>query len=540
MKRKKNRPPHIEEALELLDATLNPEELYKAARPVARYLQQHSDPELKAIYELSLYPYYLGAKQKDRVQAVFDELKKTGLCEKNALVKGLYNYNASKWAYINAQPKEALEHIQVALDTFKETENKRWQSTALLQLYNCCTTFNISGNYDSIEVLWEAINICNELGLTDEVMLHNYSYACAGIASFYIMEDKHAAALEFLQEPYNKIAAVNQSYTLHIRYLMGMALYYDKNYELALPIFTELYDNGDLKAVKIKRIQLGHYIIGCAMALKILPQYMRYYNESIEEGKKDAMPHNVVESLCLEAQKLAMDGLKKEALATLDKTYAFLVEHKIAEVFYRLYYDSLWRVHETLGDFKAAWAAYRKCEQYIWSSKTSHTDKKIELLQNKVKIARQEKENELLKLELQHQARELELTATFLQRKNDLVDEILTFTNWVSKKHKNQSGLFEIKRKLISIKSEDTERDKLKELLDKNNQAYIKKITEQYPSITNAEAKICALIKIGLGNKEIASLLVTSPRTIDTHRSNIRRKLGLSKTDNLERALREM
>ncbi len=540
MKRKKSRPQHIEETLELMDTILNPEALFEAAQPIARYLQKHTDPELKAQYELGLYAYYLAVKQRDRVQAIFNDVAKSGVCEVNEMVKGLYNYNASKFAYINARPKEALDYIQTALDTFRESGNRRWQATTLLQLYNCCTTFNITGNYDSIEVLWEAISICDEIGLTDEVMLSNYSYACAGIASFYIMEDKHAAALEFLQEPARKIAAVNKNYVLHIRYLMGMAMYYQKNYESALPIFTELYDSGNLKVVKIKRIQLGHYITGCAMALNKLPDYMRYYEESIEEGKKDGMPHNVVESLCLEAQKLAMDGKKEEALANLDKTYNFLLENKMAEIFYRLYYDSVWRVYETLGDYKAGWDAYRKCEQYVWSGKSSHTDKKIELLQNKVKMARQEKENEVLKLELQLQARELELTATFLQRKNDLVDEILTFTNSVSRKHKNQSGLFEIKRKLISIKSEDTERDKLKELLDKNNQAYIKKITTQYPAVTNAEAKICALIKIGLGNKEIGSLLVTSLRTVDTHRSNIRRKLGLAKSDNLERVLREM
>lgn len=540
MKRKKNWPQHIDETLELLDTVVDPKDVYPTAQPIERYLKQHRDPVLKALYELILYPYYMSINKEAHAKGVLDEVGKSGLCEKSAQVKGLYHYNASKWAYIHRQSEEALKHIEDALSVYRATGDSRGQVTALLQLYNCCSTFNISDNYDAIEVLWEAVNICNEVGLIDGLMIHNYSYACAGIASFYMMEEKHKAALEFLQDPYRKLTALNSSHVLHIRFLMGMAMYYEKKYETALPIFTELYDKGDLKGSRIRRVQLGHYISGCAMALNKLPEYIRYYNESIAEGKKDGMPHNVLESLCLEAQKQAVDGLKKEAYATLEEAYRFVVENKMAEVYYRLYYDSLWRVNETLGNYKEAWEAYRKCEQYAWNSKSSHTDKKIELLENKVKMARQEKENELLKMELQHQARELELTATFLQRKNDLVDDILTFTNTVSKRHKNQAGLFEIKRKLISIKAEDTERDKLKELLDKNNQAYIKKITEQHPSVTNAEAKICALIKIGLGNKEIASLLVTSPRTIDTHRSNIRRKLGLDKNDNLERALREI
>ena len=209
MKRKEKWPQHIDETLELMDTVVNPEDLYHTAQPIERYLKQHRDPALKALYGLMLYPYYMTMKKSEYAKSVLAEISESELGEKNPQIKGLYHYNASKWAYIHLQSQEALSHIEEALATFKATGNSRWQVTALLQLYNCCSTFNIAGNYDAIEVLWEAVNICNEIGLTDSLVIHNYSYACAGIASFHMMEEKHAAALEFLQEPYRKLTAIN-------------------------------------------------------------------------------------------------------------------------------------------------------------------------------------------------------------------------------------------------------------------------------------------------------------------------------------------
>lgn len=45
--------------------------------------------------------------------------------------------------------------------------------------------------------------------------------------------------------------------------------------------------------------------------------------------------------------------------------------------------------------------------------------------------------------------------------------------------------------------------------------------------LTLAELKVCRLVRVGHSSKEIAGLLNISPETVQTHRRNIRRKLGL-------------
>jgi DNA-binding CsgD family transcriptional regulator len=67
---------------------------------------------------------------------------------------------------------------------------------------------------------------------------------------------------------------------------------------------------------------------------------------------------------------------------------------------------------------------------------------------------------------------------------------------------------------------------------------FYKNITLKQFNLTPKEIEIAALIREGKSTKEIAELLGLSPRTIDLHRLNIRKKLGLkSKSINLRSTL---
>ena len=61
----------------------------------------------------------------------------------------------------------------------------------------------------------------------------------------------------------------------------------------------------------------------------------------------------------------------------------------------------------------------------------------------------------------------------------------------------------------------------------------VNSIRDRYPKLTPTEFRTCLLLRMNLSNKEIACLLNLSDRTIDTHRTNIRRKMGLKNKENL-------
>lgn len=57
---------------------------------------------------------------------------------------------------------------------------------------------------------------------------------------------------------------------------------------------------------------------------------------------------------------------------------------------------------------------------------------------------------------------------------------------------------------------------------------FLNTLARNYPHLTAAELKICSLIRLAMSTKEIASVLHTSPKTIENQRYRIRKKLGLS------------
>lgn len=76
--------------------------------------------------------------------------------------------------------------------------------------------------------------------------------------------------------------------------------------------------------------------------------------------------------------------------------------------------------------------------------------------------------------------------------------------------------------------------------LEFTDQAFISRLTEKYTDITASEAKLASLIRNGLNTKDSALILHISPKTVENHRSSIRKKLKLPKTKNLSIFLSEI
>ncbi|MFH1463848.1 MAG: LuxR C-terminal-related transcriptional regulator [Pseudomonadota bacterium] len=52
-------------------------------------------------------------------------------------------------------------------------------------------------------------------------------------------------------------------------------------------------------------------------------------------------------------------------------------------------------------------------------------------------------------------------------------------------------------------------------------------LTARAPSLTPREIEVCALVRCGLASKEIGAILGISHRSVETHRTRVRRKLGM-------------
>ena len=538
MKSGKQIPLAIEEAFDAMDATIKPDEMLKHSMVISRYLNKRKDQYIKVRYDLSMCRYYTFTKGYDKIKTVVGEFSSSRIATKDPMLMGMYHYHFARLCFYENNNAESLLHAEQGLAIFKQLNNSKWQCHCLIQIYTLSVATNVAHQYEILELLWQIVSLCEASGLIDEVTTNHYVHACSGIATQYLIEENYQAAHNFLQTPLQKLTALNSLHVQGIEVFIGEAYFYEKKYPEALKIFTSLYHHEFRKVNYSFNLHISFMFLACHTEMGSIKEYMQQYNEFITLADQTNTPYDILKTLSLKLHMAALEGDTELLQQHIAKGEKLLEKNEMGDSSNILFHHSVARAYELIGDYKAGWESMKQYTYYATKNKANITDKKIEVLNSRIEMTKKAKENELLKKELEINGRELELTATFLKKKNALIDDMLSLTTTLCKKHKHQNGLFEIKKKLVSIKSDDDDRDRMKELLDKNNQEYIKKITTQYSAITSTEAKICALIKAGLSNKEIASLLVTSPRTVDTHRSNVRKKMGLGASDNLERILR--
>jgi len=84
----------------------------------------------------------------------------------------------------------------------------------------------------------------------------------------------------------------------------------------------------------------------------------------------------------------------------------------------------------------------------------------------------------------------------------------------------NETDLDDHQKAFLSIMESN-----LKEIIS----PFTRKMSMRRLNLTPTEIRIANLIRHGSPTKKIAEIMKISPRTVDTHRKNIRRKVGLDK-----------
>lgn len=163
------------------------------------------------------------------------------------------------------------------------------------------------------------------------------------------------------------------------------------------------------------------------------------------------------------------------------------------------------------------------------------------------KIEEQEKEKELIRLrnehlevELKHKSSQLADSTMNLVRKNDILQEIdhqmeELASDITAERSKSvlSKAIRDIRRSIKHNIEDDDNWEKFEENFNLVNDNYMVKLTKRYPTLKINDCKLCAYLYMELSSKEMAALLNTSVRSIETARYRLRKKLGLDQGQNL-------
>jgi DNA-binding CsgD family transcriptional regulator len=126
--------------------------------------------------------------------------------------------------------------------------------------------------------------------------------------------------------------------------------------------------------------------------------------------------------------------------------------------------------------------------------------------------------------------RESQLSALTIQmvQKNDLL--LLLKEKLDADKNEKDTAISNIINKGLN---QDKEWDDFNTHFESINKNFYTRIKQAFPSVSPSELRICALIKMNLSIKEMASILNISPDSVKTARYRLRKKLQLNTEDNL-------
>lgn len=162
---------------------------------------------------------------------------------------------------------------------------------------------------------------------------------------------------------------------------------------------------------------------------------------------------------------------------------------------------------------------------------------------DEIETITQRSEEEIMKLknsqlqsEIEFKNQELTSSAMHLIQKNKLLHDIKNSLRNLTEEEKNKQLTTQLNRLIKSIDKdlEGTEEwSRFAENFDQVHGNFITRLKEKYPDLTAQEIKFSAYIRMNLNTKEIANLLGISVRGVEIGRYRVRKKLALSRQENL-------
>ncbi len=304
---------------------------------------------------------------------------------------------------------------------------------------------------------------------------------------------------------------------------------------------------------KHKFTRTGYHAQTC-ISISIVCKQLRLHKEAIEAAqtalevaRKLDLRYLIVNALHMKSELLHDEGRHIEALELMNEAEQICTRFKL-EGHLITHYELLMEIHKSMGEYKSALDCADEIKQITEARHSRRNNDIVARKINQREFERLRRERDTAQSELD-QSREAHKTLEQqLQSANAKLERLQLLIPGMASRLRGMHSL-PASELLNNVKSISIEIDDVMATVDSENSSvdieqvehdFLHSLSERYPALSETERKVCALIKRGTVSKDICRVMNVSPRTVETYRYRIRRKLDLESGSDLGKFLREL
>lgn len=367
----------------------------------------------------------------------------------------------------------------------------------------------------ALEYYKKALNIREKINDTQGKAL---AYNNVGV--IYFKKENYTKAQEYFTKAF-ELAKASKNLQTQVYYQNNICNVFIKKYKFSKAI--ELAKNSLVIADSINTlpdIKESHNILSEAYQGINNFEKALFHHKKYTEVKDSIMNENSLKEIESLKAKYHADQREKELKLKEQKLEILSRDNKIGKIM-QYAYISLAILISILGILIYSYQKTKLKKNKIIN------EKEKALMQAELKNIEYDKQT--LQAELEYKNKEIVNFALHIVEKNDFLDKLKKSIEDTTGNDKNK----ELKSLIDENLSIERDREEFKANVEQVHASFFHNLTEKFPALTKNEKRLCALLRLNLSSKEIATILNISPSSVDMNRHRLRKKIELPSEHNL-------
>ncbi len=454
--------------------------------------------------------------------------------DEDAVLAAVLTNLGTLWHVLD-RPKEALEAYSECLTLAERMDDDRWRARI---------TGNIADIYIGVGDLETAVEWSNR-----SLELHRRTKDLMGVGltlsnlgRVYLRLEQPDKALAVLSEAVTVMTTLGDTHArARVMVVLAGVLRHKKRLpearamaQEALEIFDGTHD--------VERLIRCQVVLGeCALDDGDTREAGRWFKEAEERSSRTDNPRVEVDILHDQARTEVMRGRWKLAGARFEQAIEIAIRNEMSGTAATLHtelaalLEGKGLLQPALEHERAARMMQHRADGELRAQHSQSLQLRLDIERAARERERLQSEQERLEFELGTKEREVNANAVLIAQKNELLTDL---TQDLKRALGTSTGeARDLIRQVISRidghRRTGEDWKNLSEQLKEVHDDFLSVLTEQFPTLTPTEIKVCSLLKLNLSSKEISEILTIGLPSVEQYRHRLRKKLGLTGSTNL-------